>query len=305
MRSLAAKACTRVFAILFTAACLLAADPFFLRRSIADVAPQPDDLTAGAKAASYKPIFGIGDKDAGRLVGVARYGELTVNPGGSSAIVSYPAEEQLYYILEGSGTLLYDDQKAPVKQDDFMYLPINVKHGITNSSGAPVRVIVMGYKIPAGKQLAPTAKLMLANSAEVQLQVLGSHGPTTQFKLLMGTTESTRDRLSAASEMTSLFIMDFAPGGTNIPHNHAREEEIYLLMRGTGDIVAGKTTDGQEMRHAAKQGDVFFFGPSTQVGYYSAAKEGQPHDLILAVRSSLPGAGGGRRGGGQSPASAK
>jgi hypothetical protein len=148
---------------------------------------------------------------------------------------------------------------------------------------------------------------MIANSADVNLQVLGSHGPTTQFKLLMGTTESTRDKLSAASEMTSLFIMDFAPGGTNIPHNHAREEEIYLLMRGTGDIVASKTADGQDMRHPARQGDVFFFGPSTQVGYFSAAKEGQLHDLILAVRSNLPGAGG-RRGGGQAapaPAAAK
>ena len=28
----------------------------------------------------------------------------------------------------------------------------------------------------------------------------------------------------------------------------------------------------------------FFFKPGTQVGYYSNAKEGQPHDLMLAVR---------------------
>ena len=33
----------------------------------------------------------------------------------------------------------------------------------------------------------------------------------------MGTTESTRDKLAAASQMVSLFIMEFAPGGTNIP----------------------------------------------------------------------------------------
>jgi mannose-6-phosphate isomerase-like protein (cupin superfamily) len=284
------------------AASLIAADPFFLRRSISDVRPQSDDLTMNAKAATYKPIFGIGDKDADKLVGVARYGELTVGPGGSSALVSYPAEEQMYYVLEGSGTLLYDDQKVPVKQDDFMYLPINVKHGIANSTNAPVRVIVMGYKIPAGKQVAPTPKLMLSTSTDVQLQVLGGHGPTTQFKLLMGTTQSTRDRLSAASEMTSLFIMEFSPGGTNIPHNHAREEEIYLLMRGSGEMVAGKSAEGKEVRHAVKQGDAFFFGPATQVGYYSHAKEGQPVDIVLAVRSSLPGGGMGRRGGQAPPA---
>ncbi len=278
------------FIALLAASCLLAADPFFLQRQLSDLQGQPDDLTVNAKAATYMPVFGVGDSDAGKLRGVARYGELTIGPGGASAIVSYPAEEQIYYVLEGDGWLFYDDQKVPVKRDDFMYLPINVKHGLANSAAAPLRVIVMGYRIPAGRQVAPTPKLLLANSNDVALQVLASHGPTTQFKLLMGQTTSERDKLAAASEMTSLFIMDFAPGGTNIPHSHATEEEIYLLLRGSGDLVAGRTADGQDVRHPVKEGAVFFFGPGTRVGYYSGAKEGQEHDLILAVRSRLPSA---------------
>ena len=32
---------------------------------------------------------------------VARYGELTLGPNGTSATVSYPAEEQMYYVAEG------------------------------------------------------------------------------------------------------------------------------------------------------------------------------------------------------------
>lgn len=280
---------------------LFAADPIFLRRQVSDVKPQPDDLTAAhAKAASYKPLFGIGDQDVDQLRGVARYGELTVEPGGTSAIVSYPAEEQMYFIEEGSGTLLYGDEKAPVKKNDFMYLPVGVRHGIANSSNAPIKVIAMGYKIPAGIKVEPTAKLMLANAEDVQLQVLGSHGPTTQFKLLMGLTSSQRDKLAAAYVMNSLFIMDFALGGTNIPHNHPAEEEIYFLLRGSGDMVAGLDANGKEVRHPATQGAAFFFRPGTQVGYYSNAKEGQPHDLILAVRSRVPGMsmrGPGSRGG--------
>jgi mannose-6-phosphate isomerase-like protein (cupin superfamily) len=285
-----------ILACLLAVSSLAAAEPFFLKRSVAEVKPQPDDLTAGAKAASYKPLFGVGDADAPRLQGVVRYGELTVAPGGATAVVSYPAEEQIYYVLEGAGTLFYGSDRVSIRQDDFMYLPVNVPHGVANDSTAPVRVMVMGYRIPPGKPAPTAAKLQLANAADVPLQVLGQHGPTTQFKLLMGTTESKRDRLSAASEMTSLFIMDFAPGGTNIPHSHAREEEIYLLMRGSGDMVAGRSAAGEDVRHPARPGDVFFFGPGTQVGYYSNAKEGQPHDLILAVRSSLPGSGTGRSG---------
>jgi mannose-6-phosphate isomerase-like protein (cupin superfamily) len=292
----------RIAAIFIAAsACLWAADPIFLRRQVSEVKPQPDDLTAAnAKAASYKPLFGIGDREADQLKGVARYGELTVGPGGTSAIVSYPAEEQMYFIEEGSATLLYGDEKAPVKKNDFLYLPVGVKHGIANSSNAPVKVIVMGYKIPAEMQVQPTSKLMLASADDVQLQVLGQHGPTTQFKLLMGLTSSQRDKLAAAYLMNSLFIMDFAPGGTNIPHNHPAEEEIYILLRGSGDMVAGLDANGKEMRHPVTQGAAFFFKPGTQVGYYSNAKEGQEHDVILAARSRVPGMGGrgpGGRGG--------
>ncbi len=47
-------------------------------------------------------------------------------------MVSYPAEEQIYYVLDGNGVLLYDDQKAPVKKNDFMYLPVGVNHGMAN-----------------------------------------------------------------------------------------------------------------------------------------------------------------------------
>ncbi len=143
------KRLTIVFA---ASTCLFAADPSFLRRQVSDVRPQPDDLTVNANEASYRPLFGIGDKDADQLLGVARYGELIVAPGGSSAIVSYPAEEQMYFIVDGRGTLSYGDEKAPVKKNDFMYLPAGIRHGVVNTSDAPLRLMVMGYKIPAGHE---------------------------------------------------------------------------------------------------------------------------------------------------------
>jgi len=278
--------------ILLTLACaaaLSAADPTFLRRSLSTLDPKPADLTAaGSKLASYKPVFGAGDPDARNLKGIARYGELTVAPQGTSSIVSYPAEEQLYYVLSGSGTLHYGDEKAPIKDNDFMYLPPGVPHGVANNGSQPVRVLVMGYKIPSGTTVPPTTKLMLANAADVQLVPVSGHGPTSLFKLLMGTTQSTRDKLSAATVMTSLFIMDFAPGGTNIPHHHETEEEIYFVLRGKGEMVAGGGADGNEGRYPAKEGDAYFIRLNTTVGFYSGSKAGDPHDLILAVRSRFP-----------------
>src|SRR3954464_10355474 len=152
---------------LFVPAVLCAADPTFLRRSVPAIQPRADDLTAGATGAVYRPIFGAGDPDARQLKGIARYGELTVEPHGSSALVSYPAEEQIYFVLSGEGALQYGGEKAPLKQHDFMYLPVGVKHGVVNPSPTPLRLLVMGFKIPRGVQVAPTPRLMLANSDDV------------------------------------------------------------------------------------------------------------------------------------------
>jgi len=265
-----------------------AADPTFLRRDFARIEPQPDDLSRDARGVEYRPAFGIGDRETKIVKGVARYGELTVLGGGETATVSYPAEEQVYYVLQGEGVLKYGAERAPIRADDFMYLPPGVAHGVANPGKNPVKILVMGFRIPKDVAVAPPEKLMIANAAEVPLQVLPGHGPSAQFKLLMGTKESKRDRLAAASQMASLFLMEFAPGGTNIPHHHEMEEEIYYVLRGGGEMVAGGGADGNEGRYPTKQGEAWFIRLNATVGFYSGAKPGEPHDVVLAVRSAFP-----------------
>lgn len=268
-------------------AAAFAADPTFLHRHVPSIAPQPVDLTTAT--AHYRPVFGAGDPDQEQLKGIARYGELTVDPGGNSEIVSYPAEEQIYYILEGAGTLLYDGQKHAVRQNDFMYLPVDIKHGMANSSTKPVRLLIMGFKIPEGMKALPPPGLQLANSEDVELRQLSGHGPTSRFKLLLGpTTAGKRDRIAAANVVIEMFLMDFAPGGTNIPHHHDNAEEIYYVLRGHGDMVAGGGMDGNEGRHPSRAGDAWFFRLNATVGFYSGSKEGEEHDQVLAVRSRYP-----------------
>ena len=274
-----------ICAVLVSAALATAADPVFLRRDLAEVRAR-----SGGGSSSYAPLFGAGDADAGQLRTVARYGEVTVAPGGSSPVANDAAEEQIVFVTEGAGTLLYGGRMVPIRRNDFAYIPPGVPHSLGNESTAPLRVILMGYRIPAAVRVQPPPEPMIANADEVGLQVLGQHGPTTQFKLLMGLTSSKRDKLAAARVMDSLFLMDFAPGGTNIPHKHPAEEEIYLLLRGSGEMVAGLDASGKEVRYPVHAGEAFFFKPGTQVGYYSHAREGQPHDLILAARSRLAAA---------------
>jgi mannose-6-phosphate isomerase-like protein (cupin superfamily) len=274
--------------ITVASACAVAAEPAFLRRSVADIPEQSIDLSTAT--AHYKPIFGIVDPNAQNVKGVVRFGELTVEPGGSSKTVSYKDSEGVFFILAGTGTLYYGQERVPVKQNDFVYLPVATEHGISNPSQEPLRLLVMGFKIPEGVEVPATAKLMMASAADVRLQVLASHGPTTQFKLLMGTTQSKRDKLAVAQQINSLFVMDFAVGGTNIPHRHAKEEEIYYVLHGHGDMVAGTDAAKKEVRYPAKEGDAYYFSHGTLIGFYSGGKEGEDHAQILAVRWPVPSA---------------
>jgi len=127
----------------------IAAEPTFLQRSLSEIEEQSVDFSTDT--AHYKPMFGIADPNSQIVKGVARFGELIVDPGGSSKIVSYPKEEQIYFILDGTGILHYGQEKVPVSKNDFLYLPVGVEHGISNPREKPLRLIVMGFKIPSGR----------------------------------------------------------------------------------------------------------------------------------------------------------
>jgi mannose-6-phosphate isomerase-like protein (cupin superfamily) len=260
----------------------------YLSRYVPNLPYTDTDLTKDTDTATYKAIFGEGDKNEEYLNGLTRVGELTVQPGGASAIVKRPDEEYVLYVTSGKGTLIYGREKAPLKTNDFLYIPAGVRHGVSNSGKEPIQVLFMGYKIPEGVDYQPKKELQIANADEVELQVLGSHGPTTQYKLLMGDTTSTRDRLSSASQMKSLFIMDFAPRGTNNPHRHATQEEVYFVLRGSGYMVAGLDQYENVERHPSQEGDAFYWAAGTEVGFYSLNKENEEHSIILAIRSDDP-----------------
>lgn len=260
----------------------------YLSRYVPNLKYSDADLTKDTDTATYKAIFGEGDKDEQHLNAITRMGELTVQPGGASAIVKRAKEEYVLYVTSGKGTLIYNREEAPLKENDFLYVPAGVRHGISNDSSEPIKVLFMGYKIPKGVDYQPKKDLEIANADEVELQVLGSHGPTTQYKLLMGDTTSTRDRLASASQMKSLFIMDFAPRGTNNPHQHPTQEEVYFVLQGSGYMVAGLDQYGNVERHPSQEGDAFYWAAGTEVGFYSLNAEGEEHSIILAIRSDDP-----------------
>ena len=261
--------------------------PTFLYHRVPDVAPSASDLTTAT--CRYRPLFGAGDDQTSVVKGVARYGVVEVDANGSCASVQYTKEEQIYFVLAGTGALRYGDETVPVKPDDFMYLAPGSRHILKNNSGNPLRVVLMGYHVLDGSRTELSGKLQISNASQARKQVLPGHPASTKYLLLMGGKDSKRDLIAAGQILTSLFLMEFDAGGTNHPHHHIKEEEIYLLLDGYGEMVAGGGKSGVEGRRPATPGDAYFFRLNYTVGFYADPRLGDKKARVLAVRSLYPG----------------
>jgi len=261
-------------------------DPTWLHRYVPELAEAKSDLAS--QTCHYRPIFGEGDKDSRSMQTVARFGEVTLDVRGSCQTVSYERQEEIYFAVEGVGLLHYEDQVQPMRTHDFTYLPPGAKHSISNNGDRPLRVMVMGFKIPQSIAIrAPFAHPKIANLEDAKEETVSGHPNSVLYKLLVGLHSGKRDLIDEAYVMDSFFWMDFTPGGTNWPHHHEAAEEIYLVIDGQGEMVAGSGMDGVEGRYPAKAGDAYYFRPNCTVGFYNQNKPGAKA-YILAVRARVP-----------------
>jgi len=259
-------------------------DATWLHRSVPQLSETKADLSSAN--CHYKPIFGAGDTENRILRSISRFAEVTVEAHGNCQSVLYAHEEEIYFVLQGTGTLQYGDETHPLRANDFTYLPPSIKHGFGNNSGQSLRVLVMGFKIPSRVAIgAPSQQPRIVNLDDVKEETVQGHPTSVLYKLLVGPHNAKRDAIDEASVVTSFFSMNFAPGGTNFPHHHETAEEIYLVVGGDGEMVAGSGMDGIEARFPAKAGDAYYFRPNCTVGFYN--KPGA-NAYILAVRSKIP-----------------
>ena len=259
-------------------------DPTWLHRSTSSL----DDRSVTAGNCAYKPIFGEGDSEGRTLRTVTRFGELMMGARGVCQKVTYDREEEIYFVLSGNAVLHFAERAYPMRTNDFTYLAPRVSHSVANESDVPSRILVMSFRIPQHIAIgAAPSEPKIVNMKDVKEENVSGHPTSVLYKLLIGAHTANRDAIDQAYIVTSFFWMDFAPGGTNFPHHHEGAEEIYLVMDGTGDMVAGGGMDGVEGRHPATAGDAYYFRANCTVGFYNQDKPGAKA-YILAVRARIP-----------------
>lgn len=253
-----------------------AVDPTYYRVRMGSEPARATPLTSAG--CQTQAIFGEGSPRTAAMRGLARFARVVAEAGAACAAHAFAGEEQTWFVVKGAGAV----NGRALRAEDFVYVPVNQRVELRAEAGG-IEVLVFGYKTPGGR--TGSTELQIANTGEVKKQVVGNHPPSTLYQLLVGDTRSTRDRMAAGAVLTSLFVMDMAPGGTNFPHHHDREEELYVVLEGQGEMVAGGGAEGVEGRVASKAGDAYYFRLNTTVGFYNT---GGKQARILAARWLYP-----------------
>src|SRR5208283_2354913 len=101
--------------------------------------------------------------------------------------VSYDRQEEIYFVIEGGGTLHYEDQTQSPRKYDFTYLPPGAKHSLSNDTDQALRVLVMGFKIPQSISIgAPAPRPKVANLEYSKEETVSGHPNSVLYKLLIG-----------------------------------------------------------------------------------------------------------------------
>src|SRR5579872_5107338 len=85
-------------------------DPTFVHRSMGAAREAAADITTAS--CHYKPLFGAGDAEVLPGSGVARFGEVVIDPKGSCKPVSQVDEDQILVVLNGSGRADYGSEQV-------------------------------------------------------------------------------------------------------------------------------------------------------------------------------------------------
>lgn len=176
-------------------------DATWLHRYLPALKQAQSDLSSST--CHYKPIFGAGDADNRILRSVSRVGEITVAPHGACQSVQYDREEEIYFVLEGAGTLQYANEAGPVRANDFTYLAPGTKQSLTNNSSQSLRALVMGFKIPPRIAIGAASQPRIVSMDQLKEETVEGHPTSVLYKLMVGPRSGKRDAIDEAYVVTS------------------------------------------------------------------------------------------------------
>ena len=190
--------------------------------------------------------------------------------------------EESFYILEGEPTLILDGRGYPLVPGACGLIPVGVQHAWLGPGQGTARWIDMSAPQPRVDAAEDT--FFLGPAAGYQLMELDIRDPRSRHLFRMADSDIVLDNLKAGAgvnaptvsasmstallaysgialkmlvdqrldaQLSTMFMVEYQPGGVAQPHDHPMEES-YIILDGEVEAVADGT------RYTLRVGDVFW-----------------------------------------------
>jgi quercetin dioxygenase-like cupin family protein len=256
----------------------------------------PGHLVRTAAQADFAPQSGW----AGQATGYARwsavdeaagavhtgFGICVLDPGGSLPAHVHSFEES-FYVVDGAGVLDTSEGSFAIAAGDYGLLPVGVPHQWRNVGGRPVQWAEMQGPVPRARYDGDTVRVpalpaggaVAIDPRDPRFRRFGSITPqhmdvSGQSQDLLAASASMRTALLVYSgitvkmmvdsdldaQLSTMFMVQYAPDGVAGAHDHPFEETYYFLE---GRVEA--TLDGTT--YELGPGDVAWAGVGTMHGF--------------------------------------
>jgi len=205
--------------------------------------------------------------------------------------------EESFYILEGQPTLVLDGGAYPLVPGACGLVPVGVPHAWLGPAKGTAKWIEMQAPQPRVKG-APDDTFFVGPPAKYELKQLDIRDPRSRHLFRMVESDIVLDELKAGSrvgaptvsasmstallaysgialkmlvdqrldaQLSTMFMVEYQPGGVAHPHDHPLEES-YVILSGTVEAVA------DDARYTLRAGDAFWTGVGCVHAFYNTSK---------------------------------
>lgn len=163
-----------------------------------------------------------------------RFSRATLDPHAATTPTKLTGEQEVFYIVSGTGTITSGKQSAELREGIFALAPEGVEFTLTNTGDALLEMYLISEPVPAG--FTPKKALVIKDEKTMPLR--------DQGYLKMHWSHNGKNVLSAADGLASLKAVNFItfePMTIGQPHSHGPGlEEVWLTVSGDNLLFLGK-----------------------------------------------------------------
>jgi mannose-6-phosphate isomerase-like protein (cupin superfamily) len=162
-----------------------------------------------------------------------------LEPGVSSVPQINKGIQEIFFVADGTGTLVTDDEEHPIREGNGIYVPPGVEHTFVNDGDIPLELIIVVELVPEGTEVESSTAL-ISNYRENDLTT--GHWQQIVHGVFEGSsTDLIFDRENGLVQRHAILIVRIEAMQTCDNHElKADKDDVWYMLKGEGVHVVGE-----------------------------------------------------------------